>query len=110
MSHDIAIGTNMTLPTGAPISKKPPYLILWEAPGVKVPMRFISLDKPQNENGFVQVKGFHCDKTEVQIIKSFSEILTDLPKELIVEMMFPIHRIVHIQNLIFNAVKAQSGR
>jgi len=116
MTSDIAIGANINtpgggvaiLPTGAPIKRNPIYLITLEKQSGKTQVieKFISLDKPQSENGFIQVKGIFCEKSEEEIIKSFNEILTSSPKELILEMMFPHHRILSIRSLVFNAVKS----
>jgi len=104
----IDLGPNSLTGAVAPTLKKPPYLVTLED-GMKgkerVFQRFISLDKPMSENGFVQVKGIFCDKDEEEIIKSFTDILTSTPKELHLEMMFPLHRIYHIRSLVFNAVK-----
>ena len=68
--------------------------------------KFISLDKPELLNGFIQVKGIYCDHSEDEIIKNFTEILATSPKELILEMLFPLHRINSIRSLVFNAVKS----
>ena len=108
MNHDLAVATATTVPIGAPILKKPSYLIILDD-GIdgknKKYQNFISLDKPESLNGFIHVKGFYCDKPESKIIKSFSDILTNISKEFILEMMFPLHRIYSIRSLVFNAVK-----
>src|ERR1022692_1288696 len=99
---DINIFAGNLIPTGAPISKKPPYLVVMERTEKKVHIieRFISLDKPSSQmNDFIEVKGVYCSRTEDDIIKNFNEILASTPKEAILEMMFPIHRIIHIRNL-----------
>lgn len=114
MSHDIAISANMSPQSGPPTLKKPPYLILLHGVQISAKIapteRFISFDKPQSENGFVQVKGFFATESEEEIVKSFNDIITTASKELIVEMMFPLHRVISIRNLIFNAVKAVTPR
>lgn len=104
----IDLGPNALTGQLAPTLKKPPFLITLDEGFVGKTRnfsRFISLDKPLSENGFVQVKGIFCDKEESEIIKTFSDILTNAGKELIVEMMFPLHRIYHIRSLVFSAVK-----
>ncbi len=105
----IDLGVNaLTQTSSAPTLKKPPFLItLDDGMNGKTRnfQRFISLDKPESINGFVQVKGIFTDSTEEEIIKGFSDILTSTPKESILEMMFPLHRIYSIRSLIFNAVK-----
>lgn len=105
----IELGSNALTTSGlAPTIKKPPYLITLEN-GVSgknhLYQRFISLDKPEAINGFIQVKGIFTDCSEDEIIKAFSDILTTTPKESILEMMFPLHRVYSIRNLVFNAVK-----
>lgn len=116
MSSDIAVGANINtpggsvaiIPSGAPIKRNPIYLITLEKAVGKAQVieKFISLDKPQSENGFIQVKGIFCERAEEEIIKSFNDILTNSPKESILEMMFPHHRIISIRSLVFNAVKS----
>lgn len=105
----IDLGVNALTQTSiAPTLKKPPFLItLDDGMNGKIRnfQRFISLDKPESINGFIQVKGIFTDSTEEEIIKGFSDILTTAPKESILEMMFPLHRIYSIRSLIFNAVK-----
>lgn len=115
MPSDIAIGANINtpmggqaiLPSGAPVKRIPTYLITLERTNGKSQIieRFISIDKPLAENGFIQVKGVFTERSEDEVIKSFNDILTNSPKELILEMMFPLHRIISIRSLVFNAVK-----
>lgn len=105
----VDLGPTSLLGAQAASLKKPPYLITLDdglAGKVRLFQRFISLDKPESLNGFIQVKGIFCDKDEEEIIKSFSDILLGTPKESILEMMFPLHRIYHIRSLVFNAVKS----
>ena len=105
----IELGPNSLTGAQAPTLKKPPFLIVLDD-GVSGKtrnfQRFISLDKPESINGFIQVKGIFCDKEEDEIIKTFSDILTGTSKELYLEMMFPLHRIYSIRSLVFNAVKS----
>jgi hypothetical protein len=105
----IDLGPNSLMGAQAPTLKKPPFLITLDD-GVTGKtrnfQRFISLDKPESINGFIQVKGIFCDKDEDEIIKTFADILTNSPKELTLEMMFPLHRIHSIRSLVFNAVKS----
>ncbi len=104
----IDLGPNSLTGAQAPTLKKPPFLITLED-GVSGKtrnfQRFISLDKPESINGFIQVKGIFCDKDDDEIIKGFADILTNTSKELILEMMFPLHRIQSMRSLVFNAVK-----
>lgn len=110
MPTDIAIGT-ANLSTVAPVLKRPIYLItlndLVQSNKSKgyVETQFIAIDRPGLENGFIAVRGIYTDLTEEEVIKRFSEILTTAPKDSILEMMFPTHRIKSIRSLVFNAVK-----
>jgi len=104
----IDLGPNTLTGAPAPTLKKPPFLITLDD-GVTGKtrnfQRFISQDKPESINGFIQVRGIFCDKEEDEIIKSFSDILTSAPKDTILEMMFPLHRVYSIRSLVFNANK-----
>lgn len=105
----IELGANSLLGAPAAHLKKPPFLITLDDGSTGKTrnfQRFISLDKPESINGFIQVKGIFCDKDDDEIIKTFADILTNTPKELTLEMMFPLHRIYSIRSLVFNAVKS----
>jgi hypothetical protein len=113
MPNDIAIGTTNLSVGGAPKLNKPAYLITlvdleYSAKNVtKVVSYFIAMDRPGLENGFVLVKGVHVKESleEDEIVKRFADILTNAPKDSVVEMMFPNQRIHGIRSLVFNAVK-----
>ena len=98
---DIAIGS-VGIPTTVAVSKKPPYLIYFEeSNSKKIPKKFITLDKPEMLSGFIQVKGFFTDLSEDEVIKNYSEVLTSVSKELILEVLIPWHRISYIRSLVF---------
>jgi hypothetical protein len=112
---DIAVGAvgNVT-DTGAilvsgvgtvSINKKPIYLLVLESLTGKTRTleKFLSLDKPDLLNGFVQVKGAYVENDISVIEKDYINILSSVKKENVVEIMFPWHRIVSMQNLIFKA-------
>ena len=102
MSNDIAIGSISGLPVVGTISKKPSYLIvLEEAAPKKLTKKFITLDKPEFQPGFVQVKGIFSDLSEDEITKSFTETLTSAPKDLFLEVLIPWHKISYIRSLVF---------
>ena len=106
MSGDIAVGTfSGPLPTGAPVAKKPAYLITLEDTTGKTKSlkRFITLDKPELLNGFVQVKGLFSEESEDEISKKFNEILTSAAKDLFLEVLFPWHKICSVRSLVFRA-------
>jgi hypothetical protein len=105
----IDLGPNSLLASAAPTLRKPVYLITLDD-GVTGKtrnfQRFISLDKPRAEDGIIEVKGIYCDKEESEIIKTFADILTSTPRELQLEMIFPLQRVHSIRSLVFNAVKS----
>lgn len=110
MPTDIAIGT-ANLPTVAPTLKRPAYLITLNdlvqsgKSTTHIETQFIAVDRPGLENGFITVRGIFTDLTEDEVVKRFTEILTTAPKDSVLEMMFPTHRIKSIRSLVFNAVK-----
>ena|SRR5271163_2418890 len=110
MSNDIAI-SSIGVPTNAPTRPRPFYLITLEdvvhtVKGAKsVESFFISQDRPSLEQGFVGAKGIYSKLSEEAIVKRFLDIMAQAPKDSVLEMMFPTHRVKHIRNLIFNAVK-----
>jgi hypothetical protein len=90
---------------GSTISKKPCYLITLDVAGKSKGSFFITLDKPEILNGFVQVKGFYSDESESDIVANFGELVRIAPKEKIVEVYLPWHRIHNMRSLVFNANK-----
>jgi hypothetical protein len=110
MPNDIAI-SSIGVPTNTPTRSRPYYLItltdvVHTAKGVKsVETFFISQDRPTLEQGFVGAKGIYSALAEDVIVKGFSDIMAQAPKDSVLEMMFPTHRVKHIRSLIFNAVK-----
>ena len=105
MSDDILIGVTGVVPTGGSISKKPSYLITLEGIDGKAKSikKFITLDKPELLNGFLQAKGFYSELPEDEIIKNYSSILTSTERDLILEMMMPWHKICSVRSLVFKA-------
>lgn len=105
---DFTVGTVSNFPTVASASKKPIYLVILEdtTSSKKTSFqKFIAIDKPDSQNGFIMTKGIFSDLPEEEIIKTFSDILTSSPKDLILDMWFPWHRIISIRSLVFNANK-----
>lgn len=104
----IDLGANaLTNSAVAPTLKKPVYLVvLADGSGKTAAItHFVATDKPELTMNFISVKGFTSDAGEDEIIKGFVELISKTPKETIVEMMFPVHRIKYIRSLVFNAVK-----
>ena len=107
MSSDIAVSVSNRVPVGSPISNKPSYLVALEENSGKSRLikYFITLDRPEQLDGFIQVKGVFADPSlqEAEIIKTFSDILTSAKKELILELWLPWHKICSIRSLVFKA-------
>jgi hypothetical protein len=101
-------GVSVTgIPQVGQVSKKPRYLVLLEDNSGKTKSlkSFISVDKPDLLDGFIAVKGFFSDLSEDVISKTFVDIVESTPKESILDMMFPWHKIHSIRSLVFNANK-----
>lgn len=107
---DFAIGAIAGIPTVGALNKKPPYLVVLEDPSGKKNscQKFLTLDKPDSQNGFLMVKGFFTECAEEEIIKNFSDILTATPKDTIIEVWLPWHRVVSVRSLVFSANKVTS--
>lgn len=103
---DFAIGT-VGIPSVGTQKIKPCYLVVLSTSAKKTE-NFISLDKPDLLNGFIQAKGFFTDLSEEEAIKGFVEVVTSTPKDQYLDMMFPWHRVQSIRSLVFNAVKPTS--
>lgn len=102
--NDITINPIASLGSQS-ISKKPSYLIFLneEKSSKKLgeSLKFITFDKPELLTGFVQVKGFFSNLSEDEISKNFIELLTSTAKDLILEVMFPCHKISYMRSLVF---------
>lgn len=105
--NDIAISVSNRVPNGSTVMSKPSYLIYLEdyVGKTKTIKHFISTDKPEHLNGFIQVKGIFVDSSvpENDIIKNYVEILTSAKRELVLEVLFPWHKICYIRSLVFKA-------
>jgi|ERR1035437_612338 hypothetical protein len=105
MSNDIAVGITGGPSVTGTISKKPSYLITLEDNSGKTKSlkRFITLDKPETLNGFLQAKGIFSELSEGEISKNFVDLLTSSSRELVLDMLFPWHRIFSVRSLVFKA-------
>lgn len=114
-SKDVAVGAvGIIQPSGAiatggvvagsAITRKPAYLVVLDSVNKNKSQKlFISTEKPDLLNGFIQVKGIYTDLDEDEISKNFVDILTNSSKDLFVETMLPWHRICSIRSLVFKA-------
>lgn len=87
-------------PNNVATSKKPPHLVVLN--DGKKTQSFVSLDKPELLESFIQVKGFFVDISGDDS-KAYLDFAQNVQKESIVEMFFPIHRVVSIKNLVFKS-------
>lgn len=111
MSKDIAVGAVGVVDGGmilagalnknVSISNKPAYLVTLIKDNPKSKTKFITLDKPELLNGFIQVRGIFTNSSEEEIIKNFSSILTSTDKELFSEVWFPWHKVSSVRSLVF---------
>jgi hypothetical protein len=92
---------------GSPIRQKPCYLVVLDGVGKVKMSYFVSIDKPDFINGFIQVKGFYVegDHPESEVIAGAMDLVKTTPKENIMEVHLPWHRIHNIRSLVFNAHK-----
>ena len=105
---DFSVGT-VGIPSVGQLSKKPCYLVqLTNSTDKKSLEHFLSIDKPESLNGFIQVKGLFTSLSEDDLVKKFSELVASTPKEEILDLMLPIHRVHKIRSLVFNANKPSS--
>lgn len=104
---DFAISVT-SAPAIGTISRKPSYLVTLDdsttGKGTRT-RRFITIDKPDMQNGFILVKGAYSDLSEKEIVSTFTEILSSTPREDLLDMMFPAQKIFSIRSLVFNANK-----
>lgn len=94
--------TNLSAPVGV---NKPVYLIVLTS-STKIgskPEYFLTKEKIEHINGFIQTKGFFVNEPLEKIIENYSAMLTNVAKELILEVSIPQHRIIIIRSLVFKA-------
>jgi hypothetical protein len=103
---DFAIGT-VGIPSVGSKPTKPFYLVVLSTSGKKVE-HFISIDKPDLLQGFIQAKGFYSDLSEDELSEGIADVVTSTPKEHYLDILLPAHRVQSIRNLSFNAVKPTS--
>jgi hypothetical protein len=97
---DIIIQPINKLTINATINSKPIYAILFNGKSKKI---FLTVDKPDLQMSYVSARGIFIEKTEEEILNNFTEILTNISKDDIVEMMFPWTKICSIRNLVFKS-------
>jgi hypothetical protein len=105
---DYAI-SSVGLPQVGKVANKPRYLIQMNAlnttKNTKTLVNFIAMDRPDLQMGFIAVKGVYSDETEEDISAQFNDIIAATPKESILDLLLPTHRVHSIRSLVFNANK-----
>lgn len=87
------------------VNTKVSFLILLED-GIgnkKTIKKFVTIDKIDIYNSYIDCKGFFIDQEPDEIYNNLQSILTERKKDLscIQHMMFPWSRVLNIRNLIF---------
>ena len=101
MSTDIAIGP-VGLPNVGGLIKKPPHLV--ELTEGKTKINFLSLDRPDLLSDYIQVRGCMVDSKDLEALsKDLVNFVSSIPKDSIVECLYPSHRVLSIKNLYFKA-------
>ncbi len=90
------------MPAPGALNKKPLYLVTLSN-GKKFD-QFITIDRPIIETNILQAKGIYVTLSEPEIVLRAAELLT-LNKDSVLEMIFPLHRVFSVRNLIFNPNK-----
>ena len=76
------------------VATKPPYLVeLLDGKNVKF---FLTIDAPVIELSHIRVKGLFVSEKE-----NINQVLSELDKTQIMEILFPWHRVQQIKNLSF---------
>lgn len=103
VDKDLSVGV-VSIPQQGALSKKPSYLISLE---VKkgASQFFLTTDRPEMLQGFVSVRGLFLDPLieGSDVRQNYTTLLNDATKESMVEIMFPWHKIVSMQSLVFRA-------
>lgn len=105
MSNDIAVGA-VTVVNQSLKTNKPSYLVVYEdVPNGKTKQtkRFVTIDKPDTNSSFIQMKGMHTELSDEELNSSYQEVLTNAPREVILELMVPWHRVFLVRSLVFKA-------
>lgn len=105
---DLAIAPTSNLPSiQSNMVRKVSYLIVLEkGKDSRLPEpHFISLDKLDINNHTVSARGVFTDKLVADIALQYNQILNETDKSQIVEVIFPLHKVSYMKNLVFNAKK-----
>ncbi len=80
---------------------KPPYLVRLVPPSGKKLLLFLAFDKPTFHASHIETKGYFVEMAEEDLIKNVEAILTSTKSELICEMMYPLHRVFDVKNILY---------
>jgi len=100
---DLAVAATTRITAVSSAVNKPIYLIVFTDMIKTKGKFFVSIEKPEIQDSFVQVKGIFSQASEEEIINSFYDILTRAGKESIMEIYFPWHNVSYIRSLVFKA-------
>jgi len=103
MNRDFTVQNVASIPNTMNVKRKPTYLLKLE--NTYEITKFVCMDVPDTNVNFIIVRGFFSELPEDEIIKTFPDMLTNVAKDLIVEMWFPTHKVVSIKSLTFSAKK-----
>jgi hypothetical protein len=105
MSNDVVVNPVAFVPTGPGVKVQYPHLIkLRDVVGSKVIYSvFLTTEQPNIENNYVKVKGVFLDGDDTGLLSKLNEIMGNINKSDIVEVVLPWNRIDHIKNLLFKA-------
>lgn len=107
MPEDYTLQPVGRVPNGSVISAKPSYLVVMDeyVGKLKKTTYFITMDKPELLNGFIQAKGIFVDSsiTEEDIVLKYATLLTQAARDTILEVLVPWHKICIIRSLVFKA-------
>ena len=91
---DITVSQTNANMTNFVVTTKPPYLVeLLDGKSVKL---FLTIDAPVIELSHIRVKGLFVSEKE-----NLNQVLSELDKTQVMEILFPWHRVQQIKNLSF---------
>ncbi len=102
-NHDFAVSNVGYTPHAPPKLNYTPHVI--HLVDGKKTIKFITTNKMDLSNGYVAAKGLFTDASDEEISSKYMQMTEEVEKEKIVDILFPNHRILYIQSLIYTARK-----
>jgi len=100
---DLAVSAVSKLINNVQKQTVPLHLLVFEDPTVKVKYRNFIATRLDEGASFVKVVGFYCDLTEDEINKKYLDLVKDVGRELYIEVLVPVVRVIKIKNLIYKS-------